>query len=88
MARKRKSRRKIETSKLLLCTVLPFFAVLEIVVIIGWLAFGREDAAGLAGVFIAPIGTVIGFYTWKAKNENMQKYGYKVLPGDENEDEC
>lgn len=87
MARRRKSKKKMETSKLILWTVLPFFSILEVIVLVGWIVLGREDAAGLAGVFIAPIGTVIGFYTWKAKNENMKKYGHVDLPAN-SEGDC
>jgi hypothetical protein len=36
---------------------------------------GKEDATGLLAAISAPAGTALGYYYWKAKNENMSKYG-------------
>jgi len=66
-------RRKKETSKVVLAVVLIVCFVFTGIVIYGWLAFDRTDAAGLAGVTLAPAATAIGFYAWKAKAENQIK---------------
>lgn len=85
-AQKKRRRRKPETSKVVLVSVLCVCCALEIAVLLGWLVWDRTDAAGLAGVFSAPAVAVISWYTWKAKCENIQKYGYKARSDDNEED--
>ncbi len=76
-SRKRKARkRKLETSKALLyvsdiitgaCTIAAIIAV-----------FALKDASPLAYLIPAAYGlsaTSHGFYYWKAKAENLQKFG-------------
>lgn len=68
--------RKITTSKKLLAIVCTISFVMTFIVVIAWAILDRQDAAGLAGVVIAPAVTVIGLYIWKAKAENMIKLGW------------
>lgn len=74
-------RRKKETSKVVLAVVLIVCFVFTGIIIYGWLVLDRTDAAGLAGVILAPAATAIGFYAWKAKAENQiklkKRYGIK-----------
>ncbi len=74
-------RRKKETSKVVLAVVLIVCFIFTGIVIYGWLKHDRTDAAGLAGVILAPAATALGFYSWKAKAENeiklQKRYGIK-----------
>ena len=74
-------RRRRETSKVVLAVVLIVCFVFTGIVIYGWLKYDRTDAAGLAGVILAPAATALGFYSWKAKAENeiklQKRYGIK-----------
>ena len=75
---------KLSTSKLLLFIVCVVSFVLLTVVVLAWVIWDKTDATGLAGVVISPSVAVIGFYTWKAKAENMIKLGFtkdEVLNG-------
>lgn len=67
--------KKMTTTKRVLLFVLLFCAILEIVIVFSWVFLDRMDAAGLAGVIASPAAVVIGFYEWKAKAENIAKYG-------------
>ena len=64
---------KKETSKVLLLFVCLVSLILISIIIYAWVVFDRTDAAALAGIALAPAVTVIGFYSWKAKNENLLK---------------
>ena len=66
-------RKRRETSKVVLAAVLVVCFAMTGVVLFGWLKYDRTDAAGLAGVILAPAATAIGFYAWKAKAENEIK---------------
>jgi hypothetical protein len=66
-------RRRRETSKVVLAVVLIVCFVFTGIIIYGWLILDRTDAAGLAGVILAPAATALGFYSWKAKAENEIK---------------
>ena len=74
-------RRRRETSKVVLAVVLIVCFVFTGIIIYGWLVLDRTDAAGLAGVILAPAATALGFYSWKAKAENeiklQKRYGIK-----------
>jgi len=74
-------RRKKETSKVVLAVVLVVCFAMTGIVLFGWLKYDRTDAAGLAGVILAPAATALGFYSWKAKAENeiklKKRYGIK-----------
>lgn len=71
-----KKESKMETSKLL-----TFFILgnTEAVIIASFIAvFITGDTSALAYLIPGQFGvtaTVVGFYFWKAKNENLQKYG-------------
>lgn len=67
--------RKLSTSKRILYGTLIICAIYIAIIITVWAIWDRADAAGLAGVIAAPAATVIGFYSWKARAENLQKYG-------------
>lgn len=67
--------KKITTTKLVLMLTLLFCGILEALIVISWIFLDKEGAASLAGVVAAPASVVIGFYEWKAKNENISKYG-------------
>lgn len=72
-------KRKRETSKVVLTVVLVVCFIFTGIIIYGWLLWDRADAAGLAGVILAPAATALGFYSWKAKAENeiklQKRYG-------------
>lgn len=74
-------KRKRETSKVVLTVVLVVCFIFTGIIIYGWLLWDRADAAGLAGVILAPAATALGFYSWKAKAENeiklQKRYGIK-----------
>lgn len=84
--KKKRKKRKYETSKVVLISVLCICCALEIIVLLGWLVWDRTDAAGLAGVYVSPAIAVISWYSWKAKCENIQKYGYKARLDDSEEE--
>ena len=67
--------KKTSTTKLVLYSTLIVCGVYLAVIIAAWVIWDRTDAAGLAGVIAAPAATAIGFYCWKAKAENLSKYG-------------
>ena len=67
-----KKKGKMETSKLL-----TFFILgnTEVVIIASFIAvFITKDTSALGYLIPGQFG-VTGFYFWKAKNENLQKYG-------------
>ena len=74
-----------ETSKILLFFSCVFSFALLFAVVLAWIILDRTDAAGLAGVVVSPAVTSIGFYSWKAKAENvlkLQKHGLKITMED------
>ena len=74
--------RKLTTTKRILYGTLIVCGIFIAIIIAAWVIWDRTDAAGLAGVIAAPAAVVIGFYEWKAKAENMAKYGQKEKQGD------
>lgn len=79
--------RKFEFSKMVLSLVMVLFftvAVFGMVVVVAMLAISKQNsymyssvatALGALFTFIgAPTGVAIGYYLWKSKNENIQKY--------------
>lgn len=67
--------KKIETSKLLLWLLLSACAVVIVVTIIAVICF--KDTAPLItliGCIFSTTDIAVGFYYWKAKNENLHKY--------------
>ncbi len=63
-----------ETSKFVLGCVLGVCGLFALAILVGWF-MGKEDATGLMAAICAPAGTALGYYYWKAKNENLSKYG-------------
>lgn len=66
---------KISTTKKVLYGTLIVCGIFLAIIIAAWVIWDRSDAAGLAGVIAAPAAVVIGFYEWKAKAENLAKFG-------------
>lgn len=69
----KKKRKKIEFSKLVLALVMTtyFFGV----GIGAFVVFKSSSELSALLTFIgAPVATALGFYYWKAKNENMRKH--------------
>ena len=76
MKRKTKQKKKMETSKKLLIISDTLAGIATVSTIIA--VFVIKDGAPLAYLIPAAFGlsaTSHGFYYWKAKNENLQKYG-------------
>ena len=69
--------RRLSTSKRVLYATLIICGIFLSIIILAWVIWDRTDAAGLAGVIVAPAATTIGFYCWKAKAENLSKYGQR-----------
>lgn len=69
------SKQKLETSKLLLCLLLGGLNIIAITSIV--FAFISTDASPLIALIerYSALATIaVGFYYWKAKCENIQKY--------------
>lgn len=73
----KKEPEKLTTSKKVLFATLIIWAIWITAIIAVWAIFDRSDAAGLAGAITVVAAVVIGFYEWKAKAENLAKYGKK-----------
>ena len=73
----KKESEKLTTSKKVLFATLVIWAIWITAIIAVWAIFARSDAAGLAGAITVVAAVVIGFYEWKAKAENLAKYGKK-----------
>ena len=73
---KKQKRNRIETSKKLMLSVV---LITWVVVIVSIVAVFVEHDTGPLELLIPSVfglcGTVAAFYTWKAKAENMAKYG-------------
>ncbi|NCC05234.1 MAG: hypothetical protein EOM37_14645 [Proteobacteria bacterium] len=67
MARKRR-----ETSKTILGSVLIFCGVMMVAVIVGWF-MKLENAPEIIATFATVGSAVVAFYLWKAKAENIIK---------------
>lgn len=80
--RRRRRKRGMETSKKLLLFADGLLVVVSIAAIVA--AFVCKDTSPFAYLVPAVSGlaaTSHGFYYWKAKNENMQKYGQQADDG-------
>lgn len=76
-------RKRIETSKLLLWILLSVDVIMTIVAVI--LSFYLKDASPLIALIPCVASTTdigVGFYYWKAKNENLHKYKQDNKIGD------
>lgn len=71
---------KSTTSKLILVVDFLIAILLAIVVIIG--AFQQKDMSQVAAIAMGwdgQLAVAIGFYYWKAKNENRSKYAMRLV---------
>ena len=75
----RKRKKKVETSKILLRFAVTMVILITIVTVTA--VFVLNDTGPLefliGGIF-GLASTAFGFYYWKAKNENIAKYGNNV----------
>ena len=71
------TKEKLTTSKAALRYGLIVCSVWMTWIIIVWTVFDRADAAGMLGAVAAIAAVIFGFYEWKAKAENLAKYGKK-----------
>jgi hypothetical protein len=67
-----KQKRRIETSKFALHTILAVGITGLAASVVGWFK-GLPEAPAMAGVFAGLILAEVGFYTWKARAENIMK---------------
>jgi len=81
----KKKRRRTTTSKQVLFATLIFSFAALAVILVAWVVCDRSDAAALAGVFAGMASISLGFYSLKAKAENLAKYGYKPQNDDTEE---
>ena len=82
----RKRKTKIETSKLLLRVLFMLLGIVFIPMVI--YTFLAHDSAPLVTYIdgIIKLSTIaVGFYYWKAKNENLHKYKRDDKIGEQNE---
>lgn len=72
--------KKKETSKQILWADITMGIIVTVAVIVGEIA-GRDMSASaiVAGLWDAQLAAVIGFYTWKAKNENRSKHAMTLV---------
>ena len=72
--------KKKETSKQILWADITMGIIVTVAVIVGEIA-GRDmsSSAIVAGLWDAQLAAVIGFYTWKAKNENRSKHAMTLV---------
>lgn len=71
---------KSTTSKLILVVDFLIAILLAIVVIIG--SFQQKDMSQVAAIAVGwdgQLAVAIGFYYWKAKNENRSKYAMRLV---------
>lgn len=69
--------KKLCATKKVLFGTLIVCGILLVAIVIAWIVLDRSDAAGMAGVVTGLAGIVVGFYEWKARAENLAKYGLK-----------
>ena len=67
--------KKLSTTKKVLFGTLVVCGILLVTIVVAWILLDRSDAAGLVVTGLA--GIVVGFYEWKARAENLAKYGMK-----------
>ena len=71
-----------ETSKLVLFAVVSFCIIASTFVLVGW-SFGLQGAEDLFRTIIALLMFVTGFYSWKARAENIEKIKQRGVLRDE-----
>lgn len=75
-----KKKRKMNTSKAILLVDFVIAILLTIAVTIG--AYLERDMSQVAAIAVgwdAQLAVAVGFYYWKAKNENRSKYAMKLV---------
>ena len=73
------TKKNMETSKRLLLFACSLCVIITVMTISA--VFVLQDAAPLEYLIVGAFGlcsTSFGFYYWKAKNENIKKYGYNT----------
>ena len=71
---------KIETSKLILIVDLAIAVAVTASVLIGERSgYDMTSSAIVAGLWDAQLAVAVGFYYWKAKNENRAKYAQTLV---------
>ena len=71
---------KIQTSKLILIVDFVIAIILTAVVIHGtYREIDMSQVATVCGFWDGQLAVAIGFYYWKAKNENRSKYAMKLV---------
>ena len=73
--------KRTETSKLVLGCVLILCGIFAIAIMFGWCR-GLDGAPEMLGIVAGTAGTVIGFYSWKAKAENLIKLSREEIDSD------
>lgn len=70
----------MQTSKVILVVDFVVAILLSIAVIIGaYLGRDMSQVADIAGFWDGQMAIAVGFYYWKAKNENRSKYAMKLV---------
>lgn len=80
-----KKKKNMETSKRLLLFTCTLCVIISLVTLIA--VFVLQDTTPLEYLIVGIFGlcsTSFGFYYWKAKNENIKKYGYNLEADYEN----
>lgn len=71
--------KRMEMSKRILLVIGWFCACVTLAVIVQSFIYGGTDAlTTLVGGVSGVASVAIGFYYWKAKNENIRKYGRQI----------
>lgn len=71
---------KIETSKLILAVDFTVAILLTAAVVVGaWLGRDVYQVTTVAACWDAQMTAAVGFYFWKAKNENRSKYAMQLV---------
>lgn len=71
---------KTQTSKLIL--IVDFVIAILLTVVVIWGSLSEKDmssVATIAAFWDAQLAVAVGFYYWKAKNENRSKYAMKLV---------
>jgi len=71
---------KVQTSKLILIVDFIIAIALTIVVIVGsYLSLDMTNVTTICALWDAQLAVAVGFYYWKAKNENRSKYAMQLI---------
>lgn len=72
--------RKGETNKRVLWLDIFVAIILTVCVVVGdFLRIDMTQTAIVAGIWDGQLAAVIGFYSWKAKNENRSKHAMELV---------